>query len=238
VLVETGHAGLDQREFATPDATVPDLDAAVTFILEHYPRLLSYCRPLAAKIDAGSLVFIGGAARSGKTTFAGILRDALLELGRSAVILSVDRWLRSEAERQPGVMGRYDVDNLKTVIETLRDCRGRPGRMALPGYRKLDRKSVPAVVDVPVSSADVILIEGMVALALVGSGDEKAPRYYVDIVESQRKQRVLDEYRLLGYSLERALSVYLERQEDELAVINDHAPGATRLSFAEILNDH
>lgn len=69
ILVETGYAGLDYRAWATPDATVPNLGAAVSFIRDHYPRLLQYCSKLAEGISEGAMVLIGGQARSGKSTF-------------------------------------------------------------------------------------------------------------------------------------------------------------------------
>src|SRR5207249_3615452 len=90
VLVETGYAGLDYRAWATPDAIVPDLRAAASFILERYPRLLSYCSQFAKDIGAGAIVLIGGQGRSGKSTFANVLRDAIRATGMGALVLSAD----------------------------------------------------------------------------------------------------------------------------------------------------
>jgi histidinol-phosphate phosphatase family protein len=235
VLVETGYAGLDCREWATPDAIVPDLGAAVAYILDEYPRLFMFCQQLAEDIRPGSIVLIGGPSRGGKSTFASVLRDALLARGLHPRVLSIDRWLRDGTDREPGVMGRYDMEALQALMERLGDCERRPKNLMLPGYHKLDRRHFAAVENLPVASSDVILVEGTVALALELSTGTDSHRYHIDIDEELRKQRVLREYRLRGQSKEQALDIYMARVIDELPVLERLADGATRISFADVL---
>ena len=235
VLVETGYAGLDYREWAMPDATVPDLGSAVSFILDHYPRLLAYCRQLAEGIGAGALVLIGGAARSGKSTFACVLRDALLIRGQRASVVSIDRWLKDEAKREPGVLGRYDMDALQSLIGQLENRERRPDILTLPGYHKLHRKQIAAVERMQLSSADVVLIEGTVALAPKIQTETEIHRYHIVIDEELRKQRFLHEYRLRGHSDELAMDVYLARQADEFPVLERLAASAIRISLSDAL---
>ncbi len=235
VLVETGYAGLDYREWATPDAIVPDFPSAVAYILDHYPRLFAYCQQLAEQISAGAMVLIGGPARSGKSTFTGVLRDALLALGKHSCIVSIDRWLKDDATRGAGVLGRYDMDALQALIGQLENCERRPNSLTLPGYHKLNRKHIAAVQEVALSHSDVILIEGTVALAMSVSREAEIHRYYVYIEETSRKERVLHEYRLRGSSPEQALNLYLARQADESPVIEQLARGASRISLTEVL---
>jgi uridine kinase len=235
VLVETGYAGLDYREWATPDATVPDLASAVSFILDQYPRLFAYCRQLAKGIGAGALVLIGGAARSGKSTFASVLRDALLVRGQRASVVSIDRWLKDAANREPGVLGRYDMDAVQSLIGQLENRERRPDILTLPGYHKLHRKQIAAVERMQLSSADVVLIEGTVALAPKIQTEAEIHRYHIVIDEELRKQRVLHEYRLRGHSYERAMDVYLARQADEFPVLERLAAGAIRITPSDAL---
>ncbi len=235
VLVETGYAGLDYREWATPDATVPDLASAVVFILDHYPRLFASCSQLAAGVGAGALILIGGPARSGKSTFASVFRDALLVRGQNARIVSIDRWLKDEAKREPGVLGRYDMVALQSLFGQLGNRERRPDNLTLPGYHKLHRKQVAAVENLPLSSSDVVLIEGTVALAPNFDTGVEIHRYHVEIDEEIRKQRVLREYRLRGHSDEEAAEVYVARQADELPVLNQLAKSATRISLSDIV---
>jgi histidinol-phosphate phosphatase family protein len=235
VLVETGYAGLDYREWATPDATVPDLRSAVSFILDHYPRLLGHCQQLANGIGAGALVLIGGPARSGKSTFASVMRDALHIRGQRACIVSIDRWLKDEIMREPGVLGRYDMNALEALVGQLGNRERRPDNLTLPGYHKLHRKQIAAVESLPLSGSDVVLIEGTVALALNIETGVEIHRYHVESDEEARKQRVLHEYRLRGQSQAQAAAVYAARQMDELPVLNRLSKGAARISMSDLV---
>ncbi|MFZ2154967.1 MAG: HAD-IIIA family hydrolase, partial [Bradyrhizobium sp.] len=235
VLVETGYAGLDYRAWATPDAIVPDLAAAVSFILEQYPRLLSYCSRLAENIGEGAMVLIGGQSRSGKSTFASVLRDAILAQGKRAQILSADRWLMCEPVRGPGVLGRYDMSTLQEMVDLLDDNKRRPATLALPGYHKLRREKIDAVETLSLASSDIILIEGTVALALRAAGATESHRFHVDLDEDLRRRRVLHEYRLRGLTDAAALEVYSRRRRDEFPVIEALAAHARRVSVASAL---
>jgi uridine kinase len=235
VLVETGYAGMDYREWATPDAIVPDLPAAVSYILDYYPRFLSYCKQLADGLDAGAIVLIGGKARSGKSTFAGVLRDALLARGQHAVVVSIDRWLRDEVKREPGVMGRYDIAELQALVERLQDRERGPLRLALPGYHKLNRKQISAVESLSLTGTDVVLLEGTIALGLKLSNTTEVHRYHIEMDERLRMSRVLREYRLRGASEQAALAIYASRQQDESPFLERLGLDAIRISLTDIL---
>lgn len=231
ILVETGRAGLDYREWAIPDAIVPNLNDAVSFILDCYPRLFRHSSMLAADIGDRAVVLIGGQARSGKSTFANVLRDAFHARGQGALVLSADRWLRNEQDREAGLLGRYDMAALQDLLDVLRGGKRPPDILKLPGYHKLKREIVEAVETVTLSGDEVILVEGTVALALhVRSGIE-AHRFYIEIDEETRKQRILNEYRLRGLPEAGATKLYLARLEDEFPVIEDLASGAHRISL-------
>jgi histidinol-phosphate phosphatase family protein len=232
ILVETGYAGLDYRAWATPDAIVPDLDAAVSFILDRYPDLLRFCSNLAGAIREGAVVLVGGQSRSGKSTFAGVLRDAIRERGGSALILSADRWLKSERERGPGVLGRYDMAALQTLVDALAGGGMRPRVLTLPGYHKLKRERVAAVESVPLSPADVVVVEGTVALGLRTPVAIETHRFHIDIDEPARRARVLGEYRLRGFGETEAERVYASRRLEEFPLIDGLARGARRIDIA------
>jgi len=235
ILVETGQAGLDYREWAIPDVVVPDLEDAVAFMLDRYPRLLCACTALSAGIGESAIVLIGGQARSGKSTFAAVLRDAMQAAGRRALILSLDRWLRSERERDAGVLGRYDMKALQALADRLADPSQRPCALALPGYNKLKRERAESVATLAVERPDVVLLEGAIALALRIAGGVEVHRFQVEIDEEARTQRVLNEYRLRGLTGAEALELYLARREDEFPVIEGLASGARRVELASLM---
>ncbi len=230
ILVESGQAGLDYRTWATPDFVVPGLPEAVTLILDQYPRLLSGCAAWAAEIGAGALVLIGGQARSGKSSFGSVLRDAIRSRGSGAVLLSADRWLKSGSDRGPGVFGRYDMPALQELVHRLGGAR--PAQLALPGYHKLKRERIEAVETLTLAPGDVVLVEGVVALALEAPpGMPDLHRFHVDLDEGERQVRILREYRLRGHSEDEARRVYEARRDDEFDAIEGLAARARRLTL-------
>lgn len=231
VLVETGYAGLDYRWWAVPDATAPDLAAAVSYILDDYPRLFSRCAEIAAGIGESAIVLIGGQSRSGKSTFASVLRDALRASGKSAQILAIDRWLRNERERKPGVLGRYDLAALQALLDGLGHDRLHPRQISLAGYHKTERKTVADVETIELPAKAVVLIEGTVALALKTPESTETHRFHVEIDEIRRRQRLLAEYRVRGEDASAAMAIYRARRQDEFPVVEDLAGTAQRLSF-------
>jgi len=234
VLVETGQAGLDYRAWAAPDFVVPGLAEAAALILDIYPRLLIYCDEVAAQIGAGAMVLIGGQARSGKSTFGSILRDALRSRGRGTVLLSTDRWLRNGAERGPGVFERFDMPALQRLVHDLADPRQRPRNLALPGYHKLKRERIEAVETVSPAKEDIVLVEGVVALALETPGPAETHRFHIELDEGERKGRILREYRLRGCTEDEAQRVYQRRRDDEFPAIEGLAARARRLALAKL----
>ena len=236
ILVETGQAGLDYRSWALPDATVPNLEHAVAFILDGYPRLLARCDEMAGDIGAGALDLVGGQARSGKSTFAAALRDALRAGGKRALVVSADRWLRNEPERGPGVLDRYDMPALQALVDRLALGDRRPDKLVLPAYHRLQRRTVDAVETLAVLPTDVVVLEGTVALGLATPPEAEAHRFFVEIDEQQRQDRVVREYRLRGLTEGQAAQVYLTRFREEVPVLEGFARGARRVpSWSSLL---
>lgn len=234
ILVESGYAGLDYRTWALPDVVVPTFESAVAFILDRYPRLRAFCDGLAAQMRPGDLVLIGGQARSGKSTFASVLRDALQSSGLTAHVLSLDRWLKDDALRTPGVLGRYDMPAIGALLASLQNRAGDARTLALPGYHKLKRQRIDSVDTVRIAPSDVVILEGTVALALMPDAGRETHRFHVEIDENTRRQRILNEYRLRGLEESAALNIYLGRAQDEMPMVEHLAATGRRVSLAEL----
>ncbi|MDD5169337.1 MAG: HAD-IIIA family hydrolase, partial [Syntrophales bacterium] len=227
ILVESGVAGMDLKYFVTPDYIVPDLSAAVNFILDDHPRLLSYCKDLCTTIEKSDLVLIGGLSRSGKSIFASCVRETLQSEGKSAVVISLDRWLRSEAGRTSGVFGRYAMDEISALLASLTD-RTTDMILELPAYDKLNRCRVECCECLAIGAKDVVILEGTVALDFTRLLKPWKPHtWFVDIDEEERRRRVLLEYKLRGFTSDQAEAVYLARQDDEMPYILKTAEEAT-----------
>ncbi|MDM0108308.1 HAD-IIIA family hydrolase [Variovorax sp. J22R24] len=241
VLVETGEAGADGKFVATPDFRFADVGAAASFIVDVYPRLAVIVEGFARKILPGDLVLIGGLARSGKSTIAGVLKSELLKRGVGAKTVSLDRWLRPESERQPGLLGRFALEEARHDLEgwlaggatdkeipsyeRLRRSRGRPGRMVL-------------------ESDTVLILEGVPALLADWQGPRRIWRLYVEASETPRRARV--EADLIARGLAdgpEAAQCYEQRQEDETPLVSASRAAADHVldldpSFSLTPHDH
>lgn len=234
ILVETGYAGLDGRGWVEPDFCFPDLLQSVTFVLDVYPHLLDYASDVTATVAPGSMLFLAGQSRSGKTHLSSAIRLALEARGLRTVVLSLDRWLRSEADRTEGVLGRYDLELVQKLLGQLSQ-RKLTMKIQLPGYNKIDREHVENVASVCVQPDDVVLIEGTVALALHSQNDLDVHRYHLSVDEDVRMKRLIREYRLRGYTEQQAMDIYQQRLLDEHPVIEKLACGATHLPPVPVL---
>lgn len=228
ILVETGHAGLDEKYFAMPDYAASDLVAAVDFILDGHPYLLQALRPLAAGIAAGAMIFIGGHSRAGKSTVAAALAEVLRESGCACHVVSTDRWLRSEAQRDAGVAGRHDMVALQELVNRLGRRTGTLNEV-FPGYARGRREQIYGVEVVEIWPRDVVIVEGVVALALALSVPG-ALRLMVTADEPERRLRLLREYSLRGESAQ-AEEIYSSRMRDEWPWIEASAAGAIRFQI-------
>lgn len=213
ILVETGYAGLDHKYLVTPDYTMPDLQSAVEFILRGHEQLLQILEPHANAVKKGSVVFIGGQSRCGKSTVASGFAELLKTAGHSCVVLSTDRWLLSDADRgQGGVLERHDVQALRDFVQRI-SRRLDDLDEEIPAYAKARRQQFPRAQQLCIRNSDTVIIEGVVALYFA-SLIQSTCRFMVDCEESLRHARVIREYELRGESL-RAEEIYKKRMGDE-----------------------
>jgi histidinol-phosphate phosphatase family protein len=219
VLVETGHAGQDGKYQTTADFVVPSLSAAADLILDTYPNVLERYSSEFKKIKAGDVIFIGGQSRSGKSTFARIFQHALHGTGQSCHVISTDRWILSEVERKPGVLGRHAMVELNHFLTTISERGSQPMTVLLPMYWKQDRRQQKEAESLTFQKTDVVVVEGVVSLAsdLAKSADHL---FFVDVDEALRKRRILEEYQRRGYSLGAAMSIYEDRLAEEVPIID------------------
>ena len=231
ILVETGYAGLDHKYLAIPDYVMPDLPAAVEFILDGHMQLLDALQSVAADIAPGQLVFVGGQARSGKSTVASALGEVLRQRGQCCHVLATDRWLYSEDERKPGLMGRHDMVALRALLQRLAQ-RQEPCHEQLPVYAKAQRRQVANAQTLHIKPEDTVIIEGVIALQLgVELGAEH--RLVVTLNEHVRHARLLREYTLRGEG-EQAEALYQARLSDEWPLVQASAQGARRIELPEL----
>jgi uridine kinase len=166
ILVETGSGGLDDRYPYEAGFTVPDFAAAVSFIIEGYPRLAATLGPLVERIGAGEDWFIGGLARTGKSTLAAGVARALRRRGQAVAVVQLDRWILPEGERGEGVLGRYEMPAIEATFRALAARAGGVVSLPLPAYSRRLRRRLAAQRMLHLAPGCVVLWEGTIAVAL------------------------------------------------------------------------
>ncbi len=223
VLVRTGHAGRDGRWPALPDFEFLDVLEAAEFIVDLYESLLARARDLLPPCEPGSLVAIGGLGRSGKSTWASLFREVLAERGQRAWILPLDSWLRSEAERGPGpVTTRFDCDAITAAASKLAG-RTEAVELSLGRYDRLTRTREEEGVSLRISPEDVVLFEGVPALAIEALVATSSHRFYVECPEPERRERFWREYRSRGCADDEIEQLFRRREADEHPIVRASA---------------
>ncbi|WP_343066935.1 HAD-IIIA family hydrolase [Nitrospirillum iridis] len=223
ILVREGHGGRDGKCPAQPHVVVDDMAGGVHFILDVWPRLEAFLDPLAARVDAGDMVLIGGLARSGKSLLAQCLALHLERQGRRAVVIGLDNWAKSRDRRQPGVLGRYDLDAAKAALAALLS---RGTAVTPPRYDPLTQTSHAGREAVTLGPDDIVIVEGVPALTQPEWRRLTKHRLFIATDEAARRARFITEYRRRGWSDAAVAATFDQRLADESPLVlagRDHA---------------
>jgi histidinol-phosphate phosphatase family protein len=222
ILVRTGEAGRDNKYDATPDFVAYDLVDAVSLILDRWPVLSAAAIPIVGRCTPGSVVLIGGLAQSGKSSFASGLKLCLRQRNQAAVVVSLDNWLKGATQRNPGVLGRYDMAAAERAIATLIEDRS----VACPAYDAMTRTSWPDLKRLNIGPGDVIIVEGCPALLSDGLRAMANLTIFVECSEQSRRERFASEYRYRGMTADEIEALFASREVDEHVIIRKSADEA------------
>ncbi|MFP8877448.1 MAG: HAD-IIIA family hydrolase, partial [Myxococcota bacterium] len=202
VLVRSGAAGQDRAFPARPDYEFYEISEAVEFILEVFPAALARAREWLHGCEAGQILLIGGLGRSGKSSWASVFREALASRGLGVAVLPLDAWLLPGHARGPGgVLERFDVSAIESLAAKL-STRSEAMEVALPGYDRLTRQVFSSGEVQRIRPEDVVIVEGVPALALESLRATAAACFYVDCPEEIHRRRFWREYRWRGLAEE------------------------------------
>jgi histidinol-phosphate phosphatase family protein len=229
VLVGTGLAGRDGKYPVLPDFECASFADAADLILRRWPAVRDRTAALVGGIQPGSIVLVGGQARSGKSTWAAGISDALKRQGTPSVVIPLDCWLRGEKDRVGGsVMDRYDRTALYGFLA---DARLSPGQKTVPRYDRVERRSVANGAEISVPEGAVLIVEGVPALADPVLRDMAGMRIYVERSEAERLRTVTENYRWRGWDERRISALLDERAAEEVPFIE-----SSRMHAQVILN--
>jgi histidinol-phosphate phosphatase family protein len=229
ILVRTGHAGLDGKYEDQPDYVMPDLPAAVDWILRGHGSMARQLMSVSAAAASARLILVAGLARAGKSSTARLMEEQLSAAGRFVHVLSLDGWLRPVNERPEGVgvLERYDMQAVIAALKPILDGGGRHW-MQLPFYERKSRSARLGPLR-SIGPDDVLIVEGVPALmdpALRAAADV---RVFVDVDEAQREQRLQADYAWRGEPLESIDWRLRSRKQDELPIVRKSSVYATHI---------
>ncbi len=232
ILVRTGHAGLDGKYFDEPDYVMPDLLAAVDWILRGYEATARLTLPVTAAAVNARLVLIAGPARAGKSCVARVMAEQLSAAGRVVHVLALDGWLKSVGNRPEGrgVLERYDMPSAWAALAAIIES-GSRHRLQWPCYERKGR-TVQAGPTRSIGPDDVIIVEGVTALMNSTMNDAADVRLFVDVDDAQRLQRLRADYYWRGEPLDRTDSRVVSRDLDELPAVRATASHASHRIFS------
>ncbi|CAN5303465.1 hypothetical protein BH11PSE10_BH11PSE10_06060 [soil metagenome] len=232
VLVRTGHAGGDAKYENRPDYVMGDLAEAVRWILLGHRAAVRRLLPIVAQAAQSRLVLVAGQSRSGKTTAAQLLAEALAGLGRTSHVVSLDGWLRPPMERPEGagVLARFDLRRAAIELALVVEARSHQS-VRWPVHDRAARtlRDGPAQLIAP---DDLLIVEGVPALMDEGLCELAGLRLQIEVSESVRRQRFDADYRCRGRSEAEIEALYAARLLDEVPAVEAAARRAdTRISL-------
>ena len=220
MLVRTGYAGLDGKFSIIPDYVAPNLSSAMKWILEGHPHTRANLLPFVANYMQARLILIGGLSRCGKSSTAQVLKELFATVNRQAHILPLDSWLLPADIRQegPGVLSRYDMQTAVTQIRewhskmTHHFCR-------IPTYDPLTRTATIPTHIRSIGPNDVIIVEGIPALAVNELVSLADVGIYLETSETARQARLNADYQWRGLPQDEIDALLYSRQQDETELI-------------------
>jgi histidinol-phosphate phosphatase family protein len=217
ILVKTGFAGRDGQWPCLPDYECRDLVDAVDLILDRWPRLINQMRSMHLGIAPNSVLLVGGLARSGKSTVAAVLAEALHESGIGATVVPLDCFLKgTDQNRGATVLDRYDIESAVTF---LREALAHPGIRRLPRYDRVLRESISDSIAIDIPPNPVLILEGVPALACPELRSIAIESIYVTRPETDRLQAITLDYRWRGWHESQIADLISMRAADEIPII-------------------
>ena len=219
ILIRTGFRGEDGKYPVKPDFTFSNLKDAVDFIIYDYQRLEKRALEIFEKIKDKKcpLILTAGASRSGKSTFAQVIKMTFNKKGKKLKILELDHWILDVDKRTDGmtVRERYDYEKIAKNIDMI--LQGK--KVNLPRYDPKTRKGTGESVKFQLREEEGLLVEGVVALDIQELRERSDYAIYLGIPDGVRKDRFLDFYSHKNLPLNQIKILFAKREKDEIQII-------------------
>jgi len=219
ILVRTGLGGEDGKYQARPDFVFSNLNEAVNFIIHDYPVLEEKALRIFESIKSKEqpLILVGGASRSGKSTFAQVIKMAFAKKGKKLEILGLDHWILDVDRRteEMTVRDRYDYGEITESLRLL--LRGE--EVDLPKYDPKTRKRTGEVARFALKGDFGLIVEGVVVLDIPELREKSDCSVYLGIPDGVRKDRFIDFYSYKNLPSEGIEKLFERREKDEIEIV-------------------
>lgn len=216
ILLRSGKGGKDGKYVVAPDFICGTVKDAIDFIINEKKLLDEAVASLFSSFSLQgplTLIAVGGASRSGKTTFVKCLQQKLCRMKVKSKVLSLDNWLLGQEEREKGmtVLQRYKCPLIESDVKKMLNGEGIWIKRYDPYSRAVIGKDY-----FEVSDEKCLIVEGVPALNIKGIREISHLRLFCEIEEAERKKRFTSFYRWKDMPQERIDKLYFERMIDEV----------------------
>jgi len=220
ILLRTGHAGQDHKYNAKPDYIFLGLNEAVDWILKEHEQAKSRAKKYINKVVGKKIIFIGGLARTGKSTWGQLIKELLVENNISASLINLDGWLLDEGKckKEGSVLQRFDMDAIGNLLKKL-DNQKRSLALDVPILKRSSGNQMEKSIRHNIDPTATVIIEGVPALCYENRQIKKCFNFYMECEEKTRKDRMMKDYcwkNIVGSEFE---SLYNSHKLDEKPII-------------------
>jgi histidinol-phosphate phosphatase family protein len=198
-----------------PDYFFTNLEEAVSFIIdEPFAKAYNKIKDFTMKIPR--IIVIGGNSRSGKSTLASYLQLKFEEEGLMTLKIELDNWILPEGERTPGmnVFHRFQQELMEKEIQQILSGI-KIEKTIYPNHP--DRIPLPVVYQY--EGADIIIIEGVIALSSQTIRGLATVKVFIDVPDEVQKKRIKQYYLWRGKTEKEIENLYSRRFKDEYQII-------------------
>ena len=229
--VRTGEGCRGATGPSRPDFMFEDLSQAVQFILDD---------PFRETLDAVAgrvvsdlrsprgrplTISVAGNSRSGKSTFAELLRRELRRRDVAALTVNLDDWIVPRAQRTAamGVLDRFQITRLEGDVRAL--LSGHP--VSIRPYDARTSTARSDAIEYRLDGMDVVIFDGIVALGNAALRELSDVRVFLDIALDEWRARGAAFQAWKGRGPEEIATILDDRTIDEFGVIAAHAQWAS-----------
>lgn len=213
VAVRTGN-GLQESD-DKPDFFFDNVYDAVDFIVNDPCKDLALLLLDKFKLEQKKspfIILVGGNSGAGKSTVAASIKRKFVREGIQTTIMHLDHWikpthLRSENEN---VFTRFRLDEMEEDLQSYMEGE----IISIPKYDRLSR-SHKGHVSYGLGQADVLIIEGVPALACKAVSEKANVKIFCDMNEEIYQERFYARYIWKGLPEDEIEKLFEERKQDE-----------------------